>query len=96
VLAYLWQYKRLLVQLALGLLVGSGLQLLFPFLTQSVVDVGINTQNLSFVYLILGAQLMLMAGRLSVEFVRSWILLHISRCAGPNPRQPQHPVRFSD
>ena len=78
VLAYLWQYKRLLVQLALGLLVGSGLQLLFPFLTQSVVDVGINTQNLSFVYLILGAQLMLMAGRLSVEFVRSWILLHIS------------------
>lgn len=78
VLSYLWQYKRLLVQLVLGLLAGSGLQLLFPFLTQSVVDVGINTQNLSFVYLILGAQLMLMAGRLSVEFVRSWILLHIS------------------
>ena len=78
ILNYFWQYKRLLVQLALGLLVGSGLQLLFPFLTQSVVDVGINTQNLSFVYLILGAQLMLMAGRLSVEFVRSWILLHIS------------------
>jgi ATP-binding cassette subfamily B protein len=78
VLAYLWQYKRLLVQLALGLAVGSGLQLLFPFLTQSVVDVGVNTQNLPFVYLVLGAQLMLMAGRLSVEFIRSWILLHIS------------------
>ena len=78
VFAYLWQYKRLLVQLALGLAVGSGLQLLFPFLTQSVVDVGVNTQNVSFVYLVLGAQLMLMAGRLSVEFIRSWILLHIS------------------
>lgn len=78
VFGYLWQYKRLLVQLALGLLVGSGLQLLFPFLTQSVVDVGVNTQNVSFVYLVLGAQLMLMAGRLSVEFIRSWILLHIS------------------
>ncbi len=78
VFAYLWQYKRLLVQLVLGLAVGSGLQLLFPFLTQSVVDVGINTQNLSFIYLVLGAQLMLMAGRLSVEFIRSWILLHIS------------------
>ncbi|GAB4031891.1 peptidase domain-containing ABC transporter [Spirosoma gilvum] len=76
--SYLWQYKRLLVQLALGLAVGSGLQLLFPFLTQSVVDVGVNTQNLPFVYLVLGAQLMLMAGRLSVEFIRSWILLHIS------------------
>ncbi len=78
VFSYLWQYKRLLVQLALGLAVGSGLQLLFPFLTQSVIDVGVNTQNVSFVYLVLGAQLMLMAGRLSVEFIRSWILLHIS------------------
>ena len=78
VFAYLWQYKRLLVQLALGLAVGSGLQLLFPFLTQSVVDVGVNTENIPFLYLVLGAQLMLMAGRLSVEFIRSWILLHIS------------------
>ncbi|MGA0560038.1 peptidase domain-containing ABC transporter [Larkinella sp. VNQ87] len=78
VAAYLWQYKHLLVQLILGLAVGSGLQLLFPFLTQSVVDIGINTQNIPFVYLVLGAQLALMAGRLSVEFIRSWILLHIS------------------
>ncbi|MCY7350136.1 MAG: peptidase domain-containing ABC transporter [Cytophagaceae bacterium] len=78
VLGYLGQYRALLLQLLVGLLVGSGLNLLFPFLTQSVVDVGIKTQNLSFVYLVLGAQLALMAGRLSVEFIRSWILLHIS------------------
>ena len=78
VFAYLWQYKKLLIQLIMGLTVGSGLQLLLPFLTQSVVDVGINTQNLSFIYLVLGAQLMLLIGRLSVEFIRSWILLHIS------------------
>ncbi|UHG94586.1 peptidase domain-containing ABC transporter [Spirosoma oryzicola] len=78
VLAYLWQYKLLLMQLALGLIVGSGLQLLFPFLTQSVVDIGVNTDNIPFLYMVLGAQLMLMAGRLSVEFIRSWILLHIS------------------
>ncbi|WP_266366913.1 peptidase domain-containing ABC transporter [Tellurirhabdus rosea] len=78
VLRYLWQHRHLLVQLVLGMAVGSGLQLLFPFLTQSVVDVGINTQNLPFVYLVLAAQLALMAGRLSIEFIRSWILLHIS------------------
>lgn len=78
VMGYIWQYKRLLVQLLIGLGVGSGLQLLFPFLTQSVVDIGVNTQNIPFVYLVLAAQLMLMAGRLSVEFIRSWILLHIS------------------
>ncbi|MCK8495569.1 peptidase domain-containing ABC transporter [Spirosoma sp. RP8] len=78
VLGYLWQYKALLGQLLLGLAVGSVLQVLFPLLTQSVVDVGIDTNNLPFIYLVLGAQLMLMAGRLSIEFIRSWILLHIS------------------
>lgn len=78
ILGYLLQYKSLLGQLFLALIVSSGLQLLLPFLTQSVVDIGVNTQNLSFVYIILGAQLMLMLGRVSVEFIRSWILLHIS------------------
>lgn len=72
------KYRRLLLQLVLGLVVGSLLQLILPFLTQSIVDVGINTQNLNFIYLVLGAQLMLTAGRVSVDFIRSWILLHIS------------------
>jgi ATP-binding cassette, subfamily B, bacterial len=76
--AYLFRYKGLLLQLGLGLLVGSGLQLLLPFLTQAVVDTGIQTRNLNFITLILVAQLMLFVGRLSVEFIRSWILLHIS------------------
>jgi ATP-binding cassette subfamily B protein len=75
---YLLPYKRLIFQLFLGLLTGSLLQLIFPFLTQSVVDIGINTQNLEFIYLILIAQLMLFIGRTSVDFIRSWILLHIS------------------
>ncbi|MFZ8452874.1 ABC transporter transmembrane domain-containing protein, partial [Staphylococcus aureus] len=57
---------------------GSLLQLVFPFLTQSIVDVGINTQNLQFVYIVLFAQLALFMGKLSVEFIRSWILYHIS------------------
>jgi ATP-binding cassette subfamily B protein len=77
-LAYMKQYKRLIGQLLLGIVVSAGLQLLLPFLTQAVVDVGINTQNVSFLYLILGAQLVLLLGRLAVEFVRSWILLYIS------------------
>jgi ATP-binding cassette, subfamily B, bacterial len=77
-LKYLWSYKKLLFQLAVGLLVGSGLQLVFPFLTQSIVDVGIQTRNLNFIYVMLAAQLMLFASRTVVEFIRSWILLHIS------------------
>lgn len=77
-LKYLWSYKKLLFQLAVGLLVGSGLQLVFPFLTQAIVDVGIQTRNLNFIYVMLAAQLMLFASRTVVEFIRSWILLHIS------------------
>jgi ATP-binding cassette subfamily B protein len=75
---YLIRYKSFLFQLALGLLAGSGLQLIFPFLTQSVVDVGIQNQNLHFVYLILAAQLVFFFSRTALEFIRSWILLHLS------------------
>lgn len=77
-LSYVGQYKHLIIQLLVGLAVSAGLQLMLPFLTQAVVDVGINTQNVSFLYLILGAQLVLLLGRMAVEFVRSWILLYIS------------------
>ena len=77
-LGYIRPHKKLVFQLFLGVVLGSILQLVFPFLTQSVVDVGINTQNLQFVYIVLFAQLALFIGRLSVEFIRSWILFHIS------------------
>lgn len=77
-LKYLLRYKQLVIQLLFGLAVGSLLQLILPFLTQSIVDIGINTKNLNFIYIILIAQTMLFLGRTSVEFLRSWILLHIS------------------
>ena len=75
---YLLQYKRLILQLILGLLGASLLQLVFPFLTQSIVDVGIQNQDIHFIYLILIAQLFLFLGRTGIEVIRSWILLHIS------------------
>ena len=75
---YLFQYKRLLIQLVIGLGAASLLQLVFPFLTQSIVDVGIQNQDIQFVYLILIAQLFLFFGRTALEVIRSWILLHIS------------------
>ena len=77
-LRYLITYRKLVVQLLLALGVGSILQLITPFLTQSVIDIGINTRNVNFIYIILIAQAMLIIGRVSVEFIRSWILLHIS------------------
>lgn len=75
---YLSRYRKLFSQLALGLLAGTMLQLALPFLTQAVVDTGIATQDIGFIYLILIAQFMLVIGRTSMDFIRSWILLHIS------------------
>ncbi len=75
---YLFRYKKLLVQLMIGLLAGSLLQLVFPFLTQSIVDIGVQNNDVKFIYLILFAQLMLFFGRVTIEIIRSWILLHIS------------------
>jgi len=77
-LKYILPYKNLLFQLGLGLLAGSILQLIFPFLTQAVVDIGIQNRDINFIYLILMAQIMLFFGRTVVEFIRSWILLHMS------------------
>lgn len=75
---YLITYRRLIIQLLFGLCIGTILQLIAPFLTQSVVDIGINTRNLNFLYLMLIAQGVLIISRVSIDFIRSWILLHIS------------------
>lgn len=78
ILRYFYEYRKLFGQLILGLLIGTILQLFAPFLTQSVVDIGISTKNLNFIHLILIAQLALFVGQVGVGFIRSWILLHIS------------------
>ncbi|MFS4432058.1 peptidase domain-containing ABC transporter [Chryseobacterium sp. GVT01B] len=75
---YLLKYKTLVIQLAIGLLGGSLLSLIFPFLTQSIVDVGIQNQDINFIYVVLLAQIMLFLGRMGIETIRSWILLHLS------------------
>ncbi len=75
---YFMRYKRFFRQLIIGLLLGSLFQLIFPFLTQSIVDTGIANKNISFIYLILLAQMILIISRMSVEFIRRWILLHIN------------------
>ncbi len=76
--SYVKPYKKLVYQLLLGFFTGSILSLLFPFLTQAIVDVGITTNNLNFIVLVLVAQLVLTASQTAVGFIRSWIMLHTS------------------
>ena len=75
---YFKPYKKLIIQLFFGFLTGSLLSLIFPFLTQAIVDVGITTNNLSFIVLVLIAQLVLTLSQTAVGFIRSWIMLHVS------------------
>lgn len=75
---FLLNYKRQIFQLLIGLLLGSMFQMIFPFLTQSIVDTGINTQNLGFIQLILIAQTGLFFAQTLVEFIRGRILLYMS------------------
>lgn len=78
IFSYFYKFRKLFVQLIAGMLLGTVLSLITPFLTQSVVDIGISTKNISFINLILIAQLMLFIGSIAVAFIRSWIMLHIS------------------
>lgn len=75
---HLIPHKKFLVQIFIGLLAGSLLSLIFPFLTQSVVDIGIRNRDIHFVYLILFAQIFLFFGRSSIELIRGWLLMHMS------------------
>ncbi len=76
-LSYLRPYKPVIFQLLLGVIVGGLLQILFPFLFQAIIDYGVIIPNLSFIYVVLFAMIVLMAGRISVEFIRNWIILHL-------------------
>lgn len=77
-LDYLRPYKRYLVQLILGMLTGSIISLILPFLTQSVVDTGIGNNDINIVVVILIAQVMLTIGQTANELIRSWLMLHIT------------------
>lgn len=77
-LHYLRPYKSYLIQLTLAMLTASLLSLILPFLTQSVVDKGIGTGNLSFIVTMLVAQVVLVLGQLANNLIRSWLMLHMT------------------
>ena len=77
-MGYINRYRKYFFQVALGLLIGCLLQLIMPFMTQSIVDVGIKNGDIGFIWLVLLGELMIVAGRMSADFISRWLLLHIS------------------
>lgn len=75
---YITKYRKYFIQIILGLLLGCVLQLIMPFLTQSIVDIGITHKNINFVWLVLIGELMIVTARTITDFIRRWLLLHIS------------------
>ncbi|MBD5280763.1 MAG: peptidase domain-containing ABC transporter [Bacteroides sp.] len=75
---YLKQYHRYFLQIIFGLALGCLLQLVMPFLTQWIVDIGIRHQDVGFIWLVLLGELMIVIGRTATDFIRRWLLLHIS------------------
>ena len=75
---YLQTSRWQITQVFIALLITSLVQLIFPFLTQSIVDTGIDTQNVHYITIVLVAQLMLVFSRTIVDFIRSRLLLHVS------------------
>lgn len=75
---YVLQYKQHFLQIVLGLILGCVLQLIMPFLTQWVVDIGITHADIGFIWLVLLGELMIVIGRAATDFIRRWLLLHVS------------------
>ncbi|MGP2571442.1 peptidase domain-containing ABC transporter [Ornithobacterium rhinotracheale] len=76
-LKYLSPYKKQVIAMFLLLFIGSALTLIFPFLTQSLIDKGVMAKNLSFITMILLAQLGVFLGSISIEIFRNWIMLYV-------------------
>lgn len=75
---YVNKNRKYFFQILLGLFVGCIFQLVLPFLMQNIVDVGIKNQDLGFVWMILIGQLVITLSRTSIDFIRRWLLLHIT------------------
>jgi len=71
---YIKQYRPLLRQILLGIILVSCIQFAFPFLIKSIIDTGIETEDSYFIYLILVAFIVLYLAQTLVETIRNSII----------------------
>lgn len=71
-------FKSKTWKIILCMLLGCIFSLIFPFLTQQIVDVGISNSDLSFIFLILLAELALLIGQIINNIIRSRLMLTIT------------------
>lgn len=76
-LHYLKPFRKFINQLILGVIASIIIQLVFPFTARAIVDYGIHHQDIGFIYLILGGQIVLFFSQTSIGIIRNWVLLHM-------------------
>lgn len=102
ILNYLKPYTKQVIWLFVMLFLGSALTLVFPFLTQSLIDNGVSKKNLNLISLILLAQLGLFFGSITIEIIRNWLMLYIGTKISINiisdflKKLLQLPIKFFD
>jgi ATP-binding cassette subfamily B protein len=77
-LNYIRPYQKFILQLMMSMLTASVISLIFPFLTQSLVDTGIGNSNMAFIAMVLVAQLILSLSQTANGLLRNWISLHVT------------------
>ncbi|MEM1319138.1 MAG: peptidase domain-containing ABC transporter [Bacteroidota bacterium] len=77
-LPYIKPYKKYIFQILLGMILGSLIALAFPFLTQALVDYGVELKDYNVIYLILLSQILLFFGNTAIDFIRNWLMLHMN------------------
>lgn len=74
----LLEFKGLLILLAFGILLGMVIQIIFPYLTKAIIDIGVEQKSIYYITVILAGQLIMFLGQISIDFIRRWVLLRIS------------------
>ncbi|EFC69841.1 peptidase domain-containing ABC transporter [Prevotella sp. oral taxon 317] len=101
-LPILLSYKKMLLYLLLGVLIGAGIQMAFPILTQWIVDKGIEGGDISFILMVLIGQMALITGNMFNDFFRKVLVLKlgsrfsISLLTDLVTKMLRLPVRFFD
>lgn len=101
-LDYVLKFKGKLTMLFFLLLLGSSLTIVFPFLTEFLIDKGVNKKKLDFVFIILIAQLALYLGTITIQILRNWIVLYLGTYLSINiisdflTKTLQLPIKFFD
>lgn len=74
----LLKFKRQMFQVFIGLLIATCITFMMPFLTQAIIDTGVQNQDLKFIIVILVAQMVLFLGQSIVDYLKALVIAIVS------------------